>query len=80
MTLSFKVVGFVKNLADMLEDYEIACEHEHSNCVLIAHNKVYQLIYYNITSVCCYDVLLCCSLRLTTIGIHGLTMTSFINW
>ena len=38
--LSFQVVGFVKKLADMLEDYEISCEHEHSNCVLIAHRKV----------------------------------------
>ena len=38
--LSFQVVGFVRKLADILEDYEIACEHEHSNCVLIAHKKV----------------------------------------
>lgn len=38
--LSRQVVGFVQKLADMLEDYEIACEHEHSNCVLIAHKKV----------------------------------------
>ena len=38
--LQFQVIGFVKTLADMLKDYEIACEHEHSNCVLIAHKKV----------------------------------------
>ena len=35
-----QVVGFVQKLADLLEDYDIACEHEHSNCVLIAHKKV----------------------------------------
>jgi len=34
------IVGFVQKLADLLEDYDIACEHEHSNCVLIAHKKV----------------------------------------
>lgn len=35
-----EVVAFVKQLADMLPQYEIACEHEHSNCLLIAHTKV----------------------------------------
>lgn len=34
-----EVVAFVQQLADMLPQYEIACEHEHSNCLLIAHNK-----------------------------------------
>ena len=36
----------------MLPDYEIACEHEHSNCVLIAHKKV--RIEAN-----CYELVLC---------------------
>jgi tRNA wybutosine-synthesizing protein 1 len=35
-----EVVSFVKKLGDLLPDYEIASEHEHSNCVLIAHRKV----------------------------------------
>ncbi|KAI9542176.1 S-adenosyl-L-methionine-dependent tRNA 4-demethylwyosine synthase [Dissostichus eleginoides] len=35
-----EVVTFVQELADMLPQYEIACEHEHSNCLLIAHTKV----------------------------------------
>lgn len=35
-----EVVAFVQQLADMLPQYEIACEHEHSNCLLIAHTKV----------------------------------------
>ena len=35
-----EVVGFVQQLADLLPDYEIASEHEHSNCVLVAHKKV----------------------------------------
>ncbi|XP_029027149.1 S-adenosyl-L-methionine-dependent tRNA 4-demethylwyosine synthase TYW1 [Betta splendens] len=34
-----EVVAFVQQLADMLPQYEIACEHEHSNCLLIAHSK-----------------------------------------
>lgn len=35
-----EVVAFVQQLVDMLPQYEIACEHEHSNCLLIAHTKV----------------------------------------
>ncbi|XP_068750595.1 S-adenosyl-L-methionine-dependent tRNA 4-demethylwyosine synthase TYW1-like isoform X2 [Montipora capricornis] len=34
-----EVIGFVQQLADLLPDYEIACEHEHSNCLLVAHKK-----------------------------------------
>lgn len=34
-----EVVHFVQELTDLLPDYEIACEHEHSNCLLIAHKK-----------------------------------------
>nr|XP_009942948.1 PREDICTED: S-adenosyl-L-methionine-dependent tRNA 4-demethylwyosine synthase-like [Opisthocomus hoazin] len=34
-----EVVRFVQDLADLVPGYEIACEHEHSNCLLIAHTK-----------------------------------------
>ncbi|XP_063670378.1 S-adenosyl-L-methionine-dependent tRNA 4-demethylwyosine synthase TYW1 isoform X5 [Pan troglodytes] len=34
-----EVVQFVRELVDLIPDYEIACEHEHSNCLLIAHRK-----------------------------------------
>lgn len=34
-----EVVYFVKQLADRLDGYEIASEHEHSNCILIANTK-----------------------------------------
>ncbi|XP_032242372.2 S-adenosyl-L-methionine-dependent tRNA 4-demethylwyosine synthase TYW1 isoform X2 [Nematostella vectensis] len=34
-----EVVGFVRKLEDQLPDYELASEHEHSNCVLLAHKK-----------------------------------------
>ncbi|XP_034276880.1 S-adenosyl-L-methionine-dependent tRNA 4-demethylwyosine synthase TYW1-like isoform X2 [Pantherophis guttatus] len=34
-----EVKRFVQELADLLPDYEIASEHEHSNCLLIAHKK-----------------------------------------
>ncbi|KFO90690.1 tRNA wybutosine-synthesizing protein 1, partial [Buceros rhinoceros silvestris] len=35
-----EVVHFVRELTNLIPDYEIACEHEHSNCILIAHKKV----------------------------------------
>nr|KAG5707049.1 hypothetical protein BaRGS_019654 [Batillaria attramentaria] len=34
-----EVVGFVQQLADRLPDYELASEHEHSNCLLLAHKR-----------------------------------------
>ncbi|XP_066238562.1 S-adenosyl-L-methionine-dependent tRNA 4-demethylwyosine synthase TYW1 isoform X1 [Saccopteryx leptura] len=34
-----EVVRFVRELVDLIPNYEIACEHEHSNCLLIAHKK-----------------------------------------
>ncbi|XP_030847752.1 S-adenosyl-L-methionine-dependent tRNA 4-demethylwyosine synthase TYW1 [Strongylocentrotus purpuratus] len=34
-----EVVHFVQKLMDLLPEYEIACEHEHSNCVLTANTK-----------------------------------------
>lgn len=35
-----EVVEFVKELQTQLgNEYEIACEHEHSNCLLVAHTK-----------------------------------------
>uniref|UniRef100_F6V9G2 S-adenosyl-L-methionine-dependent tRNA 4-demethylwyosine synthase TYW1 n=1 Tax=Ciona intestinalis TaxID=7719 RepID=F6V9G2_CIOIN len=34
-----EVVNFVDQLAQMLDGYEIASEHEHSNCVLLAQTK-----------------------------------------
>uniref|UniRef100_A0A8B9YHG4 Radical SAM core domain-containing protein n=1 Tax=Bos mutus grunniens TaxID=30521 RepID=A0A8B9YHG4_BOSMU len=34
-----EVVRFVCELVDLIPDYEVACEHEHSNCLLIAHKK-----------------------------------------
>lgn len=35
-----EVVGFVQQLAEQLPNYEIASEHEHSNCLLLAHKRV----------------------------------------
>lgn len=34
-----EVLGFVKDFTDRLPDYEIASEHEHSNCVLVCNKK-----------------------------------------
>ncbi|XP_074870062.1 S-adenosyl-L-methionine-dependent tRNA 4-demethylwyosine synthase TYW1-like isoform X5 [Carettochelys insculpta] len=34
-----EVMHFVQELVDFIPDYDIACEHEHSNCLLIAHKK-----------------------------------------
>ena len=47
---TMQVLNFVQQFADMLPDYEIACEHEHSNCVLIAHKKVHSSLH------CVHDV------------------------
>ncbi|ESP04730.1 hypothetical protein LOTGIDRAFT_135774 [Lottia gigantea] len=35
-----EVIKFVTDLTDRLPDYEIASEHEHSNCLLLAHKKL----------------------------------------
>jgi len=37
-----EVVRFVSDLVGRLEEYEISCEHEHSNCVLVANKKFKQ--------------------------------------
>jgi len=34
-----EVLGFVRQLASLLPEYEVASEHEHSNCVLLANTK-----------------------------------------
>lgn len=34
-----EVVRFVRELVELIPDYDIACEHEHSNCLLIAHKR-----------------------------------------
>lgn len=34
-----EVISFVQELANKLVEYEIASEHEHSNCILMAHKK-----------------------------------------
>lgn len=34
-----EVLSFVQQLVDRLPDYEISCEHEHSNCVLVSNKK-----------------------------------------
>lgn len=36
-----EVVSFVQRLCEMLPDYEICSEHEHSNSVLVAHKKFF---------------------------------------
>lgn len=35
-----EVINFAEKLVSLLDDYDIASEHEHSNCILIANNKV----------------------------------------
>lgn len=36
-----EVVGFVKKFVESLPDYDIASEHEHSNCILVAHKRFF---------------------------------------
>jgi len=38
-----EVVSFVQTLVDLLPDYEIASEHEHSNCILVANKKKFKV-------------------------------------
>eukprot|EP00794_Sanderia_malayensis_P013969 gene13969-15426_t len=35
-----EVINFVRALEERLPEYELASEHEHSNCVLLAHKKL----------------------------------------
>eukprot|EP00730_Choanoeca_flexa_P016974 TRINITY_DN8112_c0_g1_i1.p1 TRINITY_DN8112_c0_g1~~TRINITY_DN8112_c0_g1_i1.p1 ORF type:complete len:750 (+),score=171.27 TRINITY_DN8112_c0_g1_i1:269-2251(+) len=35
-----EVLGFVQRLVDLLDDYELICEHEHSNSVLAVHKRL----------------------------------------
>ena len=39
-----EVLGFVQQLVDRLPHYEISCEHEHSNCVLVTHTKFKDIV------------------------------------
>ena len=58
----------------MLPDYEVACEHEHSNCVLIAHKKVKNatMFYvFTIRPIIIVMMLLLCSIKLMGDGILG---------
>lgn len=50
LILTLQVLHFVQQLADLLPEYEMACEHEHSNCVLIAHTKVLAHNRYTVAS------------------------------
>jgi tRNA wybutosine-synthesizing protein 1 len=34
-----EVIEFVEKLTERLTGYAIACEHEHSNCILLADKK-----------------------------------------
>jgi len=36
-----EVIGFVKEFVESLPDYKIASEHEHSNCILVAHKRFF---------------------------------------
>jgi len=46
-----EVVEFVQQLAELLHpDYEVASEHAHSNCVLLAHTKVWNSLPTNFTA------------------------------
>jgi tRNA wybutosine-synthesizing protein 1 len=36
-----EVIDFVEQLSQRLPDYAMACEHEHSNCILLADKKFF---------------------------------------
>ena len=35
-----EVTEFTTKLSELLPDYQLACEHAHSNCILVANKKV----------------------------------------
>ena len=49
-----EVVNFVKKLADLLPDYEIASEHEHSNCVMLANKNKVRTFLINLNNSICW--------------------------
>lgn len=80
-----EVVEFCRLLTDRLPQYEISCEHEHSNCVLISHTKVVTLAsgtVYETGPIFLYSVLspcLCYSFLLMANGGRGLTMRNSMS-
>uniref|UniRef100_A0AAZ3QFW7 Flavodoxin-like domain-containing protein n=1 Tax=Oncorhynchus tshawytscha TaxID=74940 RepID=A0AAZ3QFW7_ONCTS len=43
---------FVQQLADMLPNYQIACKHEHSNCLHIVHTKLSYFAFIQCCGFC----------------------------
>jgi tRNA wybutosine-synthesizing protein 1 len=39
-----EVVKFVRLLCERLPQFDLACEHEHSNCLLLANTKVKNIL------------------------------------
>ena len=59
-----EVIYFVKKLVERLPDYDISCEHEHSNCLLITHKKVKFISSEVATKFCeIFILLLSCVVR-----------------
>lgn len=64
-----EVVSFVQALCQRLPQYDLACEHEHSNCLLLANTKVDRLFstepIFSTKKYCCFSSVS------TVNGIHG---------
>ncbi len=72
-----EVVSFVRLLCERLPQFDLACEHEHSNCLLLANTKVRK------TKISIKDFIfmknIIFSFVLMVNGIHGLIMIDFMN-
>ena len=69
-----EVVKFVRLLCERLPQFDLACEHEHSNCLLLANTKVNSGFL-----LLMIKPFLLFSFVLMVNGIHGLIMIVFMN-
>ena len=71
-----EVIYFVKKLVERLPDYDISCEHEHSNCLLITHKKVKFISSEMATKFCEIFPLLLTTVR--TVKCKGKILQNFV--
>jgi hypothetical protein len=72
-----EVITFVRLLCERLPQFGVACEHEHSNCLLLANTKVNERTHIYLYIYIYNDA--CTSSMSTINGTHGLIMNVFMN-
>lgn len=64
-----EVVNFVRLLCERLPQYDLACEHEHSNCLLLANTKVNS--HHSVDILTIFPLFIDSSFISMVVGIHG---------